>query len=266
MSKKKILLLCHDLTTRLGLSATWSGAGVEMLADQRGFAGLHHRRPWPARLAGRDPALARLHPQVTASSPVSPPTTTRRSARRARPAQRFRRAQLCRPARRAPAQSRDLTPGAPAGRYLGPWPGPSGPDRAGAERPAPPAARICALPAQRLAIGQRWRRASRANSSTSPRRSDFGLSCTTRWMSIGPPARCAIGSSTPTGRARGGRGGLAAPATGRCGALQCRLPAAGRRGRGRDSGGGHVIAQLGRHVCPLPGPGTGAAAIHRPDS
>ena len=32
MSKKKILLLCHDITTRLGLNATWSGAGAEMLA------------------------------------------------------------------------------------------------------------------------------------------------------------------------------------------------------------------------------------------
>jgi DNA-binding NarL/FixJ family response regulator len=28
---KKILFLCHDLTTRLHLSATWSAAGVDML-------------------------------------------------------------------------------------------------------------------------------------------------------------------------------------------------------------------------------------------
>jgi CheY-like chemotaxis protein len=32
MTKKKILLLCHDLTTRLHLTATWTAAGVEMLA------------------------------------------------------------------------------------------------------------------------------------------------------------------------------------------------------------------------------------------
>ncbi len=28
---KKILLLCHDLTTRLNLTATWTAAGVTML-------------------------------------------------------------------------------------------------------------------------------------------------------------------------------------------------------------------------------------------
>lgn len=32
MSQKRILLLCHDLTTRLQLNATWTAAGVEMLA------------------------------------------------------------------------------------------------------------------------------------------------------------------------------------------------------------------------------------------
>jgi hypothetical protein len=62
---KKILLLCHDLTTRLQLSATWSGAGVEMLAaTSEDLPGLHHHRPWPARRPGRDPA-ARAHPEVT---------------------------------------------------------------------------------------------------------------------------------------------------------------------------------------------------------
>lgn len=33
---QKILLLCHDLTTRLNLSATWTAAGVEMLKPTSG--------------------------------------------------------------------------------------------------------------------------------------------------------------------------------------------------------------------------------------
>jgi hypothetical protein len=66
MSKKKILLLCHDLTTRLHLNATWSGAGVEMLAaTSEDLPRLHHHRPGPARRPRRDRQAARPHPEVT---------------------------------------------------------------------------------------------------------------------------------------------------------------------------------------------------------